>query len=199
MEQSRAPFPLEEKYSLPSMIKKTRELLSVTRAPRPDELEKLGELGYTMSLQINPAALGRDKKSKSSIFSSMTIVVNPSKPIIGFYMNKEDQLIHAEQVSERLAKEIAPDVRLVMLPHSVIAQADRVFFTETKKLHNGRKLIRSDCFVRTLKGEIVGRYDERNKGLIVREPDDRRSSPFVGILNAAVLIRSKPQHPPYLH
>lgn len=145
---------------------RTYELLSMVREPSAEERKSLTDRGFiflsieaktlTQVFREDPDHFRQDALDylngtpnfdvRVYVPQAMDLAVNPEQLCIpdSFYKTRVIQLAMTEKYSQTHLEKELPDAKVLMLPATVNAQADRAYFKKT-----GQVLFR-DYFVRTL-------------------------------------------------
>ena len=184
---------------------RTYELLSLVRAPNPEERRDLERTGLVF-FQIEAQSLKQLGKENSNHFDwgnslgwlrddnsppLMVVAIDPEQLFIpdSFAKSQAVQLAMIEERSLARQKDF-PDAREILLPASALAQLDMAWFKETGGSEKLFKTSFAHALDQTADSDvaIVGRYDPRRKLSIVNWGDGSVYDD-VGVLLAVVFLR----------
>jgi len=208
-QSSRAEIPQAQETSPEiDLRQQTYDLLSQVREPTEEEKETLGKKGIIF-LPVETKSLSQVVSKDQDYFWSgeldyvnsktelrdyvppipLQVGLNSENPALSgsFNKSKKVQLEMIERGSQELQKEF-PDARLVMLPSTVYAQADKAYKKKTGEVFF------KDIFARALDqtSEVhsanVGRHDHAYQ-LHVREWNAEHGNDNIGAVPAVVFLR----------
>lgn len=179
---------------------KTYELLSLVRKPTLKEKKALEEIGSTF-FNIEAKSLKQLERENPNHFNSidipnrlrvhipspMIVAINVNHPYVDdcFSKSQADQLLMIEE-SSSFHENFYPGAREVMLPASILAQLDIIYFKNT----DGKEKLFKNFFARSLdQGVSVGRYRPEDKLRVGNCSNAGYDD--VGVLSAVVFVNQK--------
>lgn len=190
------------------LIKETYGILSIVREPTPEEQEAYGKRGFvllrTASIELekvfpeNPNIYSKFKRTplvselRLYVPPKMTIAIEPNHLFIdgSFDKGKTDQLKITEEAS-RIHGEKFPSSKKIMLPASVLAQADKAYQKITGKVLFTNRFARClDHAGWSLYSANVGRYTPDDE-LRISDSDETWGNSSIGVLSAVVFVKDR--------
>src|SRR3989344_9162378 len=208
-QSSRAEIPQAQETSPEiDLRQQTYDLLSQVREPTEEEKETLGKKGIIF-LPVETKSLSQVVSKDQDYFWSgeldyvnsktelrdyvppipLQVGLNSENPALSgsFNKSKKVQLEMIERGSQELQKEF-PDARLVMLPSTVYAQADKAYKERTGEVFFKNIFARALDQTFEVRSAVVGRSHPDNR-LAVGEWDAGDGADDIGAAPAVVSIR----------